>query len=136
MRLLYCRFNPLIIEKAGGTGAEDTMDWTALVGEIHSLFFPTGWGTFLRLIPQEDSRDVKWEFIFLDLGMCHVISGGSRVEYTKTEGYTVDGRGVGWDLHAVWYDVFHGRHARFQRELYANLGIEKRTEREKHTARN
>lgn len=101
------------------------LDWSSRVSEIQELYFRSGKGTYLWIVCDQANGNVSWGYHMLDLGMCHALSGSSRVEEIDLDGpcYLVNGRVVGRDERAVWGAVFGGHYERFLAEIREDLGI-------------
>jgi hypothetical protein len=90
----------------------------------------------LLIRPPDASCTISWEFLYLDFGMCHTITGMSRVGYSNDTGYNINGNEAGRDLHNAWGFVFSGQYTRHQRELYSSMGIDETTPNPKLTRHN
>lgn len=98
------------------------MDWTP--GEIQSRYFRTGDKTFLWLDYDEITALLSWSFTFLDLGMCHTLSGRATVSLLPHTPpvYMVNGQSAATREQAM-HAVFAGHYRDFLVQLYADLGV-------------
>ena len=100
-----------------------SMDWPARTHEIQALHFRgPGPYTYLWIDYKPTSRLLSWCFTFMDLGMCHSLSGKATVEPCKAGAFLVDGMPFPNEASALAY-VFGGHYAHFLREFYRELGV-------------
>lgn len=94
------------------------MDWPTRSDEIQTRFFRTGPKTFLWLDYGTLSPDLlQWSFTFMDLGMCHTLSGHARVQQP---GFLVNGRVFASESDAL-EAVFGGHYQKFVDGLYRDI---------------
>lgn len=94
------------------------MDWHTRADELQARFFRTGSRTFLWLKHQQDL--LQWSFTFMDLGMCHTLSGHARVSPGPSGGYLVNQRQYATEDEAL-YAVFGGHYQAFVDRLYRDM---------------
>lgn len=98
------------------------MDWHTRSNEIQARFFRTGSKTFLWLEQQQDL--LRWSFTFMDLGMCHTLSGHASVLQAESGEYVVNGWGHASEndaLEAVFGKHYHNFVDRLYRDMLADL---------------
>ena len=97
------------------------MDWYTRTDELQSRFFRTGPKTFLWLDYGRLSPDLlQWSFTFMDLGMCHTLSGHARADVLPSGGFLVN------NTHYMIEDaaleaVFAGHYPCFVERLYRDM---------------
>ncbi len=94
------------------------MDWHTRSNEIQARFFRTGSKTFLWLKHHQDL--LQWSFTFMDLGMCHTLSGHARVHSAPSGGYLVNQRPHSTEDEAL-LAVFGGHYQTFVDRLYRDV---------------
>jgi hypothetical protein len=100
------------------------MDWPARTHEIQARHFRgPGPYAYLWIDYKPAARLLSWCFTFMDLGMCHSLSGKATVEPAEPGGFLVDGLPFPDEPGALAH-VFGGHYAHFLRELYRDLGVE------------
>lgn len=98
------------------------MDWTP--SEIQARFFRVGNQTFLWLDYNEDAALLSWSFTFLDLGMCHTLSGRATVSLLPHSPpvYSVNGQ-IHDTREEAMHAVFANHFNDFMTQIYADLDI-------------
>lgn len=97
------------------------MDWHARTDEIQARFFRAGPKTCLWLDYGTLSKDLlQWSFTFMDLGMCHTLSGHARVQLAGAGEYVVNGRGHASENDAL-ETVFGKHYQNFVDRLYRDM---------------
>lgn len=93
--------------------------------EIQPCYFRAGDKTFLWLDYNEETALLSWSFTFLDLGMCHTLSGRATVSLVPNSpsAYMVNGQVHGTREQAM-HAVFAGHYKDFIVQLYLDLGVE------------
>ena len=100
------------------------MDWPARTHEIQTRFFRTGPRTFLWLEHGVFSQDLlQWTFTFMDLGMCHTLSGHARVIPVPTGGFLVN-KNLYQTEEAAIHAVFGNHYPTFVDRLYRDMLVD------------
>ena len=98
------------------------MDWPDRADEIQARFFRTGTRTFLWLDYGTGGPTLlRWSFTFMDLGMCHTLSGRARVQQQQeNKGWLVNGKEHASENDAM-HAVFAGHFQSFVDGLYRDM---------------
>jgi hypothetical protein len=97
------------------------MDWHTRAAEIQERFFRQGPYAYL-CISEESQPEIRWTFNFMDLGMCHTLSGSASVSLTPTGTYLVDHEEHANEDSAL-VAVFSGHYRDFLECFYRDLRI-------------
>lgn len=100
------------------------MNWDG--NEIQSRYFRVGPGTHLWLDYDEKAETLLWCFTFLDLGMCHTLTGTATLTFPTLPDmmhYTVNGQ-TELDSDSAMQRVFAKHYQNFLTRLYIDLGVQ------------
>ena len=97
------------------------MDWHARAAEIQERFFRQGPYAYL-CISEDSQTETRWTFNFMDLGMCHTLSGSAMVSFTPTGTYLVNKQECE-DEDSALEAVFSGHYREFLSRFYLDMGV-------------
>jgi hypothetical protein len=101
------------------------MDWHTRTDEIQSRFFRAGPRTFLWLDYGTLSPDLlQWSFTFMDLGMCHTLTGHASANVLPSGGYLVNFKHHPTEeaaLEAVFGEHYPGFVERLYKDMLADV---------------
>jgi hypothetical protein len=91
--------------------------------KIKELYFRTGKPSYLH-VNLDPYGDLKWEFLFEDLGMCHSITSHAHVSLcpNPTPGFNVDGK-IYPSFDQALTAIFGGHYTNFLIDFYSEMGI-------------
>jgi hypothetical protein len=97
------------------------MNWHTRSEELQARYFRPAPYAYLW-ISKEMQGQTHWSFNFMDLGMCHSLSGRNHVSLTPTGSYLVDQLELP-DETAALDAVFSGRYQKFVSQFYRDMRV-------------
>jgi len=100
------------------------MDWHTRTDEIQERYFRTGPRTCLWIeCAKHDPTILTWSFTFMDIGMCHTISGHARVVKVSKNGPFKVNELEYPDENQALAAVFQGHLQDFQNRFYKQMSL-------------
>ena len=97
------------------------MNWHTRSDELQERYFRPGPYAYLW-ISKDTQGETHWSFNFMDLDMCHTLSGRAQVSLTPTGTYLVDQQ-EHQDEAGALDAVFSGHYQKFIAQFYRDLRI-------------